>query len=258
MQLEELSNISDNLAMMPDPDLQQFAQMHKTDPYMVSLALSESNRRKKLRTAAQGQAGAMPQPRVVDAAIQGMQPAPAPVAQTQLPENQGIAQIPTPNMRTLADGGIAGYEDDEEGMATGGMGGMFNFAQQSEPVVRMAGGGMPGYKNGKDIKIYEDRIRAEAIRQGVDPDLAVRMFTQESRGDKNAVSPKGAAGLGQLMIPAAKEMGLTPAERFDPEKNIPASVGYLKKLEDDRQFGETKVRGRRGCAGRWKRTEPRA
>ena len=47
MQLEELSNISDNLAMMPDPALQQFAQMHKQDPYMVSLALSESNRRKK-------------------------------------------------------------------------------------------------------------------------------------------------------------------------------------------------------------------
>ena len=229
MQLEELSNISDNLAMMPDPALQQFAQMHKQDPYMVSLALSESNRRKKIRTAAQGQAGSVPQPKVVDAAIQGMTPAPAPVAQTQLPENQGIAQIPTPNMQGLADGGIAGYEDDEEGMATGGMGGMFNFAQQSEPVVRMSGGGMPGYKNGKDIKIYEDRIRAEALRQGIDPDLAVRMFVTESGGKKDAVSPKGAAGLGQLMIPAAKEMGLTPAERFDPDKNIPASIGYLKK-----------------------------
>jgi hypothetical protein len=44
-------------------------------------------------------------------------------------------------MQRMADGGIAGYEDDEEGMATGGMGGMFNFAQQSEPVVRMSGGG---------------------------------------------------------------------------------------------------------------------
>jgi hypothetical protein len=88
---------------------------------------------------------------------------------------------------------------------------------------------MPGYKNGKDIKVYEDRIRAEAARQGVDPDLAVRMFIAESGGKKDAVSPKGAAGLGQLMIPAAKEMGLTPAERFDPDKNIPASIGYLKK-----------------------------
>jgi hypothetical protein len=46
----------------------------------------------------------------------------------------------------MADGGIAGY-DDEEGMATGGMGGMFNFAQQSEPVIRMSGGGeVPRYK----------------------------------------------------------------------------------------------------------------
>ena len=232
MQLEELSNISDSLAMMPDPALQQFAQMHKQDPYMVSLALSESNRRKKIRTAAQGQAGSVPQPKVVDAAIQGMTPAPAPapmMAQTQLPENQGIGALPAPNMRTLADGGIAGYADEDEGMADGGMGGMFNFAQQSEPVMRMSGGGMPGYANGKDIKVYEDRIRAEAIRQGVDPDLAVRMFITESGGKKDAVSPKGAAGLGQLMIPAAKEMGLTPAERFDPEKNIPASVGYLKK-----------------------------
>ena len=132
MQLEELSNISDNLAMMKDPALQQFAQMHKNDPYMVSLALSESNRRKKIRTAAQGQAGATPQPKVVDAAIQGMRPAPPPMmAQQQLPENQGIAQIPAPNMRTLADGGIAGYDED---------GGMSDFAQRSEPVVRMSGG----------------------------------------------------------------------------------------------------------------------
>jgi len=100
MQLEELSNISDNLAMMPDPALQKFAQMHKEDPYMVSLALSESNRRKKMRMAAQGQAGGMPQPKVVDAAIQGMAPAPAPMAppmmaQQQLPENQGIGALPT-------------------------------------------------------------------------------------------------------------------------------------------------------------------
>ena len=149
MQLEELSNISDNLAMMADPALQQFAQMHKTDPYMVSLALSESNRRKKLRTAAQGQAGAMPQPKVVDAAIQGMTPAPAPVAQTRLPENQGIAQIPAPNIQAMADGGIAGYGDGDDVPRQNGMaqGGMYDFVQRSEPVVRMSGGGhIPRYQ----------------------------------------------------------------------------------------------------------------
>jgi hypothetical protein len=40
-------------------------------------------------------------------------------------------------MQRMADGGIAGYGDDE-GMAQGGM---FDFAQRSEPVIRMSGGG---------------------------------------------------------------------------------------------------------------------
>jgi len=130
--------------LRPDSALQEYAELHKNNVYILSLAKSESDRRKAMRLAAQGNPGQ--QPTVADKEIAGMAPspmrAPAPMmAQQQLPENQGIAQIPTPNMRTLADGGIAGYEDDEEGMATGGMGGMFNFAQQSEPVVRMSGGG---------------------------------------------------------------------------------------------------------------------
>jgi hypothetical protein len=143
--------------LQPDSALQNYARMHKNDPYIVSLANAESNRRKALRVAAQGQNGGQ-QPTVVDRSIDGMAPAPVmtgagvplqtgyggPVmtgmASGGLPEDQGIAQLPTPNMQSMADGGIAGY-DDEEGMATGGMGGMFNFAQQSEPVVRMSGGG---------------------------------------------------------------------------------------------------------------------
>ena len=130
--------------LQPDSALQQYAALHKNNPYILSLAKSESDRRKTLRTASQGNPGQMPT--VADREIAGMAPAPM-MAQQQLPENQGIAQIPTPNIRTMADGGIAGYEDDEEGMATGGMGGMFNFAQQSEPVVRMSGGGhVPRYQ----------------------------------------------------------------------------------------------------------------
>jgi hypothetical protein len=130
--------------LQPDSALQDYARMHKNDVYIVSLANAESNRRKAVRLAAQGQ-NAGPQPTVVEQSIAGM-------AQQQLPENQGIAQIPTPNMQRMADGGIAGYEDDQEGMATGGMGGMFNFAQQSEPVVRMSGGGaVPRYQFGGSL-----------------------------------------------------------------------------------------------------------
>jgi len=142
--------------LQPDSALQQYAMLHKNNPYILSLAKSESDRRKQLRTAAQGQnAGQMPT--VVDQNIAGMatpvmtqyggrvQTGSGGRVQTELPENQGIAQIPTPNMQNMANGGIAGYEDDEEGMATGGMGGMFNFAQQSEPVVRMSEGGVARY-----------------------------------------------------------------------------------------------------------------
>ena len=64
----------------------------------------------------------------------------------------------------LAAGGMAGYEDDEEGMATGGMGGMFNFAQQSEPVVRMAeGGGIVALAGGGDYTTLTKDSSADAI-----------------------------------------------------------------------------------------------
>jgi lysozyme family protein len=139
MALPNAEKLTSQMAMLPDAALKQMAMMHKNDPYVLPLIISEDGRRKQMRQAAQAQMGGMPQPKVADVALAQM---------GQLPENQGIGQLPTPNIQRMADGGIAGYEDDEEGMATGGMGGMFNFAQQSEPVVRMAGGGMTGYMPG--------------------------------------------------------------------------------------------------------------
>jgi hypothetical protein len=132
----DVNQITTTLRSMPDQQLQQYAAMHKGDPYILSLAVSESNQRKKMRMAAQGQGGGQQMPKVADAAIAGM-------TQQQLPENQGIAQIPAPNMQRMADGGIAGY-DDQEGMAQGGM---YDFAQRSEPVLRMSDGGhIPRYQ----------------------------------------------------------------------------------------------------------------
>ena len=139
MALPNAEKLTSQMAMLPDAALRQMAMMHKSDPYILPLIISEDGRRKQMRQAAQAQMAAMPQPKVVDAAVAQM---------GQLPEDQGIGALPAPNMQRMANGGIAGYEDDEEGMATGGMGGMFNFAQQSEPVLRMAGGGMTGYMPG--------------------------------------------------------------------------------------------------------------
>jgi len=141
--------------LQPDSELQKYAAMHKNDPYILSLATAESNRRKALRLGAQGNVGQMP--KVADAAIAGMAPAPG---GAQLPEEQGIGALPAPNMQRMADGGIAGY-DDQEGMAQGGM---FDFAQTSEPVVRMSGGGhIPRYNQQGLVTSPIQQIEDESI-----------------------------------------------------------------------------------------------
>lgn len=243
MQLEELSNISDNLAMMPDPALQKFAQLHRQDPYMVSLALSESNRRKKMRMAAQGQAGAMPQPKVADAAIAGM-------AQQQLPEDQGIAQIPAPNMQAMADGGIAGYGDGDDVPRRNGMaqGGMYDFAQRSEPVVRMSGGGVPGYAKGDRVIDYRQAIIDEAQMQGVPAAVALQISGVESNFDPKArpIDPKtgkprsSATSFFQVIDETFKGLGGDPKKRNDPMENIRVGVKSLAQ----NQAALTKTLGR--------------
>lgn len=109
-----VNQITSQLARMPDQALQQYAMMHKNDPYTVSLALSESNRRKQMRDAAQGQQGMAPQPKVVDQGIAGMMPQapqpqmPPPQAQP-MPEDVGIGALPAPNMQGMAGGGIVAF-----------------------------------------------------------------------------------------------------------------------------------------------------
>ena len=218
----DVNQITSTLRGMPDQQLQQYAMMHKGDPYILSLAVSESNQRKKMRMAAQGQAGGMPQPKVADAAIAGM-------AQQQLPENQGIAQIPTPNIQRMADGGIAGYEDDEEGMATGGMGGMFNFAQQSEPVIRMSGGGVPGYAagvyNNSRFLAYlkQNGLTAKFAKGSEDEKKAILDdFGNKTSGPQKAAAPAASTPAASTATPT-KEGAL-----YKPAKAVGEAVKYGK------------------------------
>jgi hypothetical protein len=122
-----VNQITSQLARMPDQALQKYAMLNKNDPYTVSLALSESNRRKAMREGAAPMPGQMP--KVVDQDIAQMSPQPMQQmppqqqmpqqarpqrpqqAQQQLPENTGIGQLPAPNMQRMADGGIVGYAD---------------------------------------------------------------------------------------------------------------------------------------------------
>ena len=97
-----VNQITSRLASMPDQALQQYAAMHKNDPYTMALALAESNRRKQIRQGAQMQP--QQQPKVVDQEIAGMAQA--------MPEDVGIGQLPAPNMQRMAEGGIVAFANE--------------------------------------------------------------------------------------------------------------------------------------------------
>jgi hypothetical protein len=76
----------------------------------------------------------------------------------------------------------------------------------------------------------ETIIQKYANRYGVDPSLVRAVIRNESDFNPNAVSPKGAQGLMQLMPGTAASMGVS--NPFDPEQNIAGGVGYLRHCLD--------------------------
>ena len=64
----------------------------------------------------------------------------------------------------------------------------------------------------------------------VDPSLIRAVMRHESGFNTQAVSPKGAQGLMQLMPGTAALMGVR--DPFDPEQNIAGGVGYLRRCLD--------------------------
>ena len=174
--------------LQPDSALQEYARRNKNDPYIVSLAASESNRRKELRDANQAAQGMQQQPKVVDVAIAQMAPQP-------MPEDVGIGQLRAPNMQFGAEGGIMGYDEgyDEGGMTYG-----------QDPVMMMADGGVVRYQVGGSIFDQLDQQKASQITQlnaqlaGIEPKLraaaasgdpqAIQMYAQEAQAVRNQIN----------------------------------------------------------------------
>ncbi len=73
-------------------------------------------------------------------------------------------------------------------------------------------------------------VRQAARRYDVDPKLIHAVIRQESNYDPFAVSPKGAAGLMQLLPVTAARFGVQ--DIFDPAENVRGGVKYLRKLLD--------------------------
>ena len=73
----------------------------------------------------------------------------------------------------------------------------------------------------------------EALNEGVDPNLALRIMMRESSGDHSKGSDKGAIGLMGLMPITAEDVGV---DRTDPFENYVGGLRYLKKMQA--RFGD--------------------
>ena len=209
-----VNQVTARMARMSDPELQKFAAMHKTDPYTLSLAVSESNHRKELRQAAQMEQ--QEEPKVVDQEVAEMGPqipAPQGMQPQQLPEDVGIGALPAPNMQRMATGGIVAFDEGGE-------------------VPGYAGGGTPTAEDKKKRMEYREYALKRAEALGLDPQFVDRLFQYESGYNPNAKSPTGPLGIGQLTKATAAGYGITkPEDRLDPYKNIDASTAFLADLQ---------------------------
>ena len=221
MPIPNVNQITTTLRGMPDQQLQQYAAMHKSDPYILSLAIQESNSRQQLRTAAMAKMAGQQPPTVADQDIakmtqpvmppqmpqgmppQGMPPQGAPIPQApQGQQPQGIPALPAQNLQGMAEGGIAGY----------------------------AGGGA-GRGEGDAIDAYRQYAVAKARQMGLSPYLADSIFRIESGYHANARSKTGPVGIGQLTKATGQAYGVNPDERTDPYKNIDASLAFMADLQ---------------------------
>lgn len=180
-------DVSSTLRFMDDRALQRYAAMHKSDPYIFPLAFQESQNRQKLRMNQQMQMAGQPQPKVNEQALAQMAPQqPRPMAQP-MPEDQGIATLPAPNMKFGAEGGIMGYEGyDESGVPnTFGEGPVRMMAEGG--VARYAGEG-PSLVRG-DFFGQLDQQKADQITQ-LNGQLAIiepQLRAAAASGDQQAI-----------------------------------------------------------------------
>lgn len=74
-------------------------------------------------------------------------------------------------------------------------------------------------------------------RNAIDPLLLYSIMHQESTFKRNALSPKGASGLMQLMPFTARRFGVSKI--WDPQQNIEGGARYMRFLLD--QFGDVQL-----------------
>lgn len=117
----------------------------------------------------------------------------------------------------------------------------FGFPEGSTPppgvqLVPVSGEGKPAAFP-PAVARWESVAAPIAAKYGIETAWVLRIIEAESGGDPNAVSPKGAMGLMQLMPDTARALGVQ--NPFDPVQNIEGGVRYLRHLMD--RFGDLRL-----------------
>ena len=72
MAIPNINQITSTLRTMGDAQLKQYAEMNKNDPYILPMAIAESNARKQMRSQVQAKTAMQPQPKVAEKEIAQM------------------------------------------------------------------------------------------------------------------------------------------------------------------------------------------
>ena len=200
--------LTQTLSAMPLNQLQQYAQLHRNDPYVVTMALSIANQKKQAVAAQQGQAGMQPQPKVVDSEIAQMAPRAAP-----MPEDVGIGQLSAGNMN-FANGGIVAFADggDVERYQYGGM----------TPQNSMMGD-IPGFVAGTGNIIPQQGVPAEEpILRRLYREMSERNAAARAMEERRRVA-EGRAAPSERMLAETAATQANPAQdlaQFDAASNL--------------------------------------
>src|SRR5271166_2340805 len=92
----------------------------------------------------------------------------------------------------------------------------------------------PAGRVSQNSQSLPELVNTASGRYHLDPDLVNSVIHAESGFNPNAVSPKGAQGLMQLMPRTAGQLGVTDA--LDPRANVDGGTRYLRELLERYNF----------------------